>query len=309
MPNSEEFRYVNWRVWRVYKVYGWIELVLLPFWVITDVSWMAEEVFSIPNLNIQWGGSCCICEGYSSEGGICWWGWICPCVISFLLWCVGPWLLWGWTGPHHQCCWASPSIALPLAQLSFSCSALGQYKYSWAAFVHTQATNTCLFSTISYVEIGELRALGVLFVYSQHSENGSWVSQLQGSLCSSPWIHVGWDSRGVQFPHQTPWWPSVHSAEQYRNNHTGSGTEQGQSCSFGWFGFYCALLQVETFPMDQLCLLWALPCPGCCSAPQQAVLSAQAWQAPLVTLTSPAAEGTGKIASEEPMVSFAKPSA
>lgn len=31
MPNSEEFRYVNWRVWRVYKVYGWVELVLLPF--------------------------------------------------------------------------------------------------------------------------------------------------------------------------------------------------------------------------------------------------------------------------------------
>lgn len=36
----------------MYKVCGWVELVLLPFCVITDLSWMAEEVFSIPNLNI-----------------------------------------------------------------------------------------------------------------------------------------------------------------------------------------------------------------------------------------------------------------
>lgn len=51
MPKSEEFECANWRVWRVCKVYGWVELVLLPFWVITDLSWVAGEVFSIPNLN------------------------------------------------------------------------------------------------------------------------------------------------------------------------------------------------------------------------------------------------------------------
>lgn len=52
MPNLEEFKYVNWRVWGAYKVCGWVDSVLLPFRAVTDLSWMAEEMFFIPNLNI-----------------------------------------------------------------------------------------------------------------------------------------------------------------------------------------------------------------------------------------------------------------
>lgn len=54
----------------------------------------------------------------------------------------------------------------------------------------------------------------------------------------------------------------------------------------------CVLLQVETFPMDQPCLFWALLCPGCCSA-----------------VSGNSDISSSRIASEELTVSFAKPSA
>lgn len=209
--------------------------------------------------------------------------------------------------PHHLWCWASPSLALPLAQLSYSCSAPGQYKYSWAAFIHTQATSICLCfswnSTISYIEIGEFRALWVLFVYSLHSESRSWLSQLQA--VSIPLPESMWNGM-----------PEVsHSHTKLPNSPQCTVQSSTEITKLA-----LALSRDNPAALDGLasvvpCSRWkhspwiSRACSEHCSAPQQSVLPAQAWQAPLVTLTSPAAEETGKISSEEPTVSFAKPSA
>ena len=40
---------VNWRLWIAYKVYRQVDSVLLSIWVITGLSWMVEQLFSVPN--------------------------------------------------------------------------------------------------------------------------------------------------------------------------------------------------------------------------------------------------------------------
>lgn len=123
--------------------------------------------------------------------------------------------------------------------------------------------------TISCIEIGDFRAIGILFLYSRHRAQRELDVTVAGPFRSCiplpTCIHqvltlLQWDAKGLLFPHQTRWQPrcAMQSAVDVPPLvwHWGRDSTGTWQLCVGRFSLpRGVLLQVEKFSMHQPCLL------------------------------------------------------